>query len=269
MKNGDIFDAGFVAVLSGFTGAKISYFLHNMDYFKPFIEHPLDNLSYLSGGLDFLGGLIAAIPCVYLYLWLKKYRPVSVGDIVAPCIAFAHFFGRLGCFMNGCCYGVRSEPLGMCFSVDSPVYHDQVATGALRGVELESLPVVPTQLIEAGLLLILVFVLYKRFFKRRFAGQILALYLMGYGILRFIVQFFRDDEDFSVGFLSVWHLVAIGVFLLGITTHFVLKKKNIPPDDYKIDISDKKDDKPEASLEITETPAVSEPVKTEEENAPD
>ena len=101
-------------------------------------------------------------------------------------------------------------------------------------------------------MVILLIILVWRFKKRAFAGQNLALYLICYGVIRFSDQFLRDDEDFSVGYLSGWHLVAIGIFLLGITTHLILKRKNIPSNEYlrtKLPSTDTDKDKPEATTQ--------------------
>jgi phosphatidylglycerol:prolipoprotein diacylglycerol transferase len=229
IKNSDIFDAGFVAIIAGLIGAKISYFLHSPDYFAFFISDPIGNIGYLSGGLDFFGGLIAAIPSVFLFLRAKGYEPIAFGDMIAPAIAIGHAFGRLGCFMNGCCYGVRCESCGLEFAQGSAVWYDQIADGIIGSYAIRSAAVFPSQLMELSLLVILAIVLTIMFRRRRFAGQNLAIYLASYGVIRFAVQFTRADEAIQIGPLTIWHVVALGVMTAGVVTYLVWRKRAKDP----------------------------------------
>lgn len=235
-----IADIGMVAVISGFLGAKVSFFINNPDVFKIFIDSFSISIptaiSYLSGGFDFLGGFVLAVPCVYLFLYSKKMLPFTVGDLIAPGLALAHSFGRIGCFMNGCCYGFRTE-CGVRFSSESAVYYDQIEQGLIESYELQSLAVFPTQLLEAGLLLVLAVVLVFSFIHRKFAGETICIYIAAYGMIRFALQFTRDDGGVSFGVLSIWHLFALAVFAFGVAAFVVLKRKNGDPlRFYRIDI---------------------------------
>ncbi len=232
IKNGDIFDAGFVAIIAGIVGAKISYFMHSPDYFRFYMSDPIKNLAYLSGGLDFFGGLIAAVPAVLIYLLLKGYRPLAFGDIAVAGIAVGHAFGRIGCFLNGCCYGFQSDSSGLAFPSGSAVYFDHLDAGMISSYAIKSLPVFPSQLLESGLLFLLTLLLVGVFKSRKFAGRNLALYLMCYGIIRFVVQFTRADEAIQVGPLTIWHVVALGVVLSGVALYFVAWKSGYAPSEF-------------------------------------
>ena len=224
-----IFDAGFVAIIFGFIGAKISFFLTNIDFLLEFLQDPIGHFASLSGGFDFLGGIALAVPSVYVYLKRKGYRPFTFGDIVAPGISLAHAFGRLGCFMNGCCYGFRTETFGLRYAVDSAVFNDQVAEGLIRPSALHSLPVFPSHLVESGFLFFLTWLLVKLLKKRKFAGQTIATYFILYALFRFLNQFTRADEALGVGIFTIWHLLSATMFIAGLALYWYLRKLNSPP----------------------------------------
>ncbi|MDZ7816067.1 MAG: prolipoprotein diacylglyceryl transferase [Planctomycetota bacterium] len=233
VKMGHVFDAGFLAVVVGFIGAKISYFMHNADYFQFIMSDPIGNIAYLSGGLDFFGGLILGVPTVYFFLRFKGYRAWSVGDLIVPGLALAHAFGRIGCFLNGCCYGFACKSCGLQFSDESAVYYDQLESGLIPPSAVESLPVFPSQLLEASLLFILCGILAYLFSRRKFAGQVVGTYLVAYGVIRFCVQLTRADEAVEIfGPFKIWHLVAFGVFVSGAVLYTWLRRKSCEPDHF-------------------------------------
>lgn len=161
-------------------------------------------LKFWQGGLAYYGGFVLAVP---VGLWYAKKRQLGiwrVADLVAPTIAFGLFFGRMGCFLNGCCYGA---PTDLPWGVDFP----QVAGHG---------HVHPTQLYEAigslAIFALLTFVVRPRMRRH---GQVFAGLLVSYGVLRFLIEFVRADERGSAGGLSTsqWislPLVAWGLWLL-------------------------------------------------------
>ena len=161
------------------------------------------------GGLVFYGGLIGGIAAVFIYCKAFKtpFSFLEIMDLYAPSIALMHAVGRVGCFLAGCCYGMHVEGrFGVVF---------RNSLGAPNGV-----PLLPIQLIESGLNIILcaALVLYAR--KKRTKGRVIGLYLVIYAVMRFTLEFFRGDaiRGFVLGlstsqFISVL-LLPIGIFLL-------------------------------------------------------
>ncbi len=159
---------------------------------------------FWQGGLAYYGGLIAAAPVGIWYATKKKLGGLRIADLTSPFIALGLFFGRMGCFLNGCCYGKpTSLPWGVTFPQRGTPPH-----------------VHPTQLYEAigalGIFTVLYFIVRPR---KRVHGQVFAGLLVGYGVLRFLLEFLRDDA--RGGFLglstSQWlgiPLIAGGVILL-------------------------------------------------------
>lgn len=162
-------------------------------------------------GATFYGGLLGGIAIFPLLLSLRKNRRVSVYDRLcdlAPCIPAGHFFGRIGCFLGGCCFGSPTDCIfGVTFPPGSVPYEFY---GGLVSVH-------PTQLYEAAALAWLTaFLFFVK--KNRF-----ALYLMLYAVIRFHVEFFRADDrgTFFELPLSPAQVISIFLFLLGGVISFI------------------------------------------------
>ncbi len=197
-------------LVGGIVGARILFVI---SYWKDeFAGKPWWEIFMIQrGGLVFYGGLIGASLATIIFARLKKVSLWKIADIMAPSIALGSMFGRLGCFMNGCCYGRACE---LPWAVRFP--SDHFTGGA---------PVHPTQLYDAFLNLTLYLGLAWIFrHRRKFNGQIFALYLMCYAVTRSTVEFFRGD--YSDGHLhngfTPAHLLSIGILIAGIALYRVL-----------------------------------------------
>ncbi|MBN2345873.1 MAG: prolipoprotein diacylglyceryl transferase [Candidatus Aminicenantes bacterium] len=175
----------FFVMLLSLLGAKLWLLVTNLGYYLRF---PGEIRFLLTSGGSFHGGLIFG--AVFAVWFIRRHRLSyrQLSDITAPGLALGHFFGRLGCFSAGCCWGraARGFPLAVTFS--DPRAH------SITGVPLQ-VPLYPTQLFEAVLNLanfLVLMVLYKR---RKFRGQVIAMYILNYSVIRFAVEFFRGDPD--------------------------------------------------------------------------
>ncbi|MCP5101839.1 MAG: prolipoprotein diacylglyceryl transferase, partial [bacterium] len=161
-------DFMFYTILVGLLGAKLFLLVTEFEYYS----QNTGQLKYLitSAG-TFYGGLIFG--ALFAAWYLRKYKmnfPVLV-DIIAPSVALAHFFGRMGCFMAGCCWGRDAH--GCSIAVTFP------DAGATTGVE-HGVPLYPTQLAESILNLLNFIVLMLLYKKRKFDGQIFSIYIFNY-----------------------------------------------------------------------------------------
>ena len=149
-------------------------------------------IDFRSGGLVFYGGFIGAALAVILYIRLHGKQPLwKVADAFAPSIPLGHALGRLGCLMFGCCFGIECDlPWAVQFPAHSPAFD---ALGQAPGDAAYSLHVHPTQIYSALLNVALYGGLAWLYRHKRFDGQVFGLYLVGYSINRFIVEFFRGD----------------------------------------------------------------------------
>ena len=193
--------------------------------------HYLKGNSWAEGGITFLGGAITGILIFTILFWillkekrceLKKYLNVLVIGLV-----IGHAFGRIGCFCAGCCFGeITDSFLGVIFPKDSSPYNYIVKYYVSEGMNLESAKelalttkILPTQLIEAGFLFIL-FGILNSFKKYQF-----EIYLISYGIFRFIIEFFRADDRGSLfNVLSPSQWLSILIIIVGVLSLIISKK---------------------------------------------
>jgi phosphatidylglycerol:prolipoprotein diacylglycerol transferase len=175
----------FWVMLLSLLGAKLWLLVTNLGYY---LKYPGEIKFLVISGGTFYGGLIFG--AVFAVWFIRRHRLSyrQLGDIAAPALALGHFFGRLGCFAAGCCWGREAAhfPLAVTFT--------SLKASSLTGVPLYT-PLYPTQLFEAALNLcnfLVLMVLYK---KRKFKGQVIAVYMLNYSVIRFAVEYFRGDPD--------------------------------------------------------------------------
>jgi phosphatidylglycerol:prolipoprotein diacylglycerol transferase len=210
----DISSMSFGVLFWGVAGTRLLHIImFPQDYSW---NDPIGWIALWNGGLVFQG----AIPAAILYAWLamrKRGIPFWVmPDIVMPYVPIAQAFGRMGCFFNGCCYGVPSAmPWALSFPPGSPV------AGGHPGILGSgwSMPVHPTQLYSVVLLLgMAALMIFLRGRWRPFLGYMFPLYFILYGIKRFIVECFRGDgnpTDLGFGVLSNQQVFCIGFVIFG------------------------------------------------------
>ena len=166
----------------------------------------------LFGGSVFYGGLLGGLLAGGISAKVQKLSAGLVTDCAAPALALFHCFGRIGCFLGGCCYGVESE--------HGVVFTDSLIESA-NGV-----PRVPVQLYEAVFELALFFALWALLNKGVLKNRLLLVYLFSYAVGRFILEFWRGDEyrGFLFG-LSTSQVVSILVFVVSAVLFIVKPKK--------------------------------------------
>ncbi len=171
---------------------------------QEFASQPFSEIFMVQhGGLVFYGGLIGATVAGTIFLAWKKLPVWKIADILAPSIALGSVFGRIGCLMNGCCYGYPCE---LPWAIHFPADHATAGTA-----------VHPTQLYDALLNLLLFLSLEWFFLRKKFHGQIFAAYLMGYAVFRSIAEHFRGDypADHIHHGLTSAQVVSVGIFTAG------------------------------------------------------
>jgi phosphatidylglycerol:prolipoprotein diacylglycerol transferase len=203
-------------MLSGVIGARAAYVIENWS--TEFAAHPLDIVRIDQGGLVFYGGLLLAVAVFFAWCLVKKERIAPLADLLCAVIPLGHAFGRVGCFFYGCCYGRPSaSALAVSFPMRSPAWHEQLAHGLISPSALCSRPVLPTQLFEAAALLVLFAVLmlvYRRCRTR--PGTVSGVYLTGYALLRFPMEYLRGDPRAEIGPFSIAQTLSFLVLALGI-----------------------------------------------------
>lgn len=169
------------------------------------------------GGLAYYGGLFLAIGAGIWFVRRKRMNLWRVGDMAGYAIPLGLVFGRTGCWLAGCCYGeVTDGPLGVAFPKRSPAWEAHVNEGLIGRGAPESLPVVPTQLLEAAACLaIFAYAYFWQRRRRRFDGQIFFTSMMWYSVARFVIEFWRDDPRGGLLGLSTSQLLGLPLFAFG------------------------------------------------------
>jgi len=186
-----ISDLGVWIIIAGMLGARA---MHVVTYWDAlYAGKPLwQVLDFRGGGLVFYGGFIGAALAVILYTRFHGKQPLwKIADAFAPSIPLGHALGRLGCLMYGCCFGAACDlPWAIQFPAYSPAYgvFGQAPEDASHSVHVH-----PTQIYSALLNLALYGGLAWLYRRKRFDGQVFAVYLAGYSVNRFVVEFFRGD----------------------------------------------------------------------------
>jgi len=187
-----------LTIFSGLVGGRGLDVLVNLPFYR---EDPLKVFRLWEGGMTFYGGFLLAAGAAMAYM--KWYRlPIwKIADLYAPSIALGLFFARIGCFMAGCCYGKETSlPWSVTFT-------DPFSLAPLH------VPLHPTQLYEAAGGFLLFFFLVWMEERRSFEGQIFWLFLFSYSILRFLIEFVRDDPRGSLFWSFLSTSQALGILL--------------------------------------------------------
>lgn len=210
IRKDSIIDLTFYILVSSIAGARLLFVILNWDYYK---QNPGDILKIWEGGLVFYGGLISGFITALCFLKAHKISVWVAADVLSAPLALGVAIGRIGCFLNGCCYGVISHQWGVCFpSTDNPpVFAQQLRDGLIPPGALHSLPVIPTQLYSAAAGLIIFFILLFSGKHNKFNGFSFWLFILLYGITRFIIEGFRYYEQNFIfsGTLTVSQIISL------------------------------------------------------------
>ena len=211
-----VMDFGIYLIIAALVGAKLMLVAVDFDYFR---AQPKELLSLVRAGGVFYGGLLGAL-AVGLWLVRRYSLPVwTTADLFAPGIALGHVIGRLGCLLAGCCYGRQTEGWGLVFT--NPVAAANVGTPL--GVTLHA-----TQLYDAGaeLLILAILLMLERRSRPTFPGRTFWLYMLLYGISRYIVEIYRGDPRGMVFGMSTSQFVSLLVIPLALV--MLLRLRNRP-----------------------------------------
>lgn len=200
-------DLALWLMVGGILGARIAYVLSNMDYF---LQAPREIIRIDQGGLVFYGGFAGAVTALALLAARRKEPFLALADFSVSALPLGHAFGRVGCFLNGCCHGA---------TIDSPCFCTF------------GLPQYPVQLYEAAynllVYVLLLAVALRRDTPRRMPhGTLLALYLIAYPAGRFMLEFLRGDDRIRFGNLDIAQYASIGLMIFGLLLWTLLLRRH-------------------------------------------
>jgi len=196
-----IFNFSFVVFISGIIGARILYIIENLSYY---LKNPLETIMLQRGGLSWFGGLLFGLGSAIIYLKKRNLSVYKILDLIIPFVALAQAIGRVGCLLNGCCFG-RVSKFGIYFAVYNSI-------------------LIPTQ-IYSSLLLIFIFIIL-RFLQDRphKEGKIFFVYLLFYSIKRFFIEFWRADNETIILRLTLFQIISIVIFCLSFLKLLLISK---------------------------------------------
>jgi phosphatidylglycerol:prolipoprotein diacylglycerol transferase len=191
----------FYLMLGVIIGGRIFYVIFHWSHYENDI---LGIFRIWEGGMMFFGGFIGGFLVSMLYLNKEKISILKMGDIISPAIALGLFFTRIGCFLNGCCFGI---PSSLPWAIKFP---EQCVAGASP---IGDQYLHPTQIYTSLFGLALFFFLKNKLHKPHQRGEIFSLYLISHGAFRFGVDFIRYYEDASNFWIN--QAIALGLVIIG------------------------------------------------------
>ena len=210
-----IMDLSVILIISAIVGSRLLYVLFHLDEFR---GHWTDTFNPFQSngqigiaGLTVLGGVILSFLSAYMFLRLRKLSFYQIADVMIPAVGFGIFLTRIGCFLNGCCYGLPCDVgshLGLTFPIESAA-----------GSHFPGVPLIPAQLYSSfyGLIIFGALLFAERW--KKFDGFLLALFFILYGIARYVIDIYRYYEDSMV----IWAFGDRGLSLnQGISLVFVV-----------------------------------------------
>jgi len=203
IKAETILDLSVYVLFASFLGARLFYVFGQWDIYK---DNLLEIIMIQRGGLVFLGGLISGLAAFFIYARIKHLSLLKLLDIASPGVVLGYAIGRIGCFLNGCCFGLPTHlPWGVTFP-----------PGSLARYFLPDEPLHPTQLYSSFSMLLAFILLLLIYRNKKFEGQIFFWALVFYSVYRFTVEFFRFSP------IHIWGLtpsqpVVVVLFFIGLS----------------------------------------------------
>ena len=196
-----IFNLFFIVFISGIIGARILYVIENITYY---LRNPFEIIMLQLGGLSWFGGLMLGFLSGTVFLKKKKLSIYRILDLISPFVVLGQAIGRIGCLLNGCCFGKISK-FGIYFQV-------------------HKLVLIPTQ-IYSSLVLVFIFIILRVIQDRPHKeGKIFFAYLLFYSIKRFFIEFWRADNEIIIFSLTLFQFMSIAIFCIAVWKILLIKK---------------------------------------------
>lgn len=214
-----IYDISIVVIFSSLIGSRLAYVVLHLDEFRGRmwdVINPIQSSGQIGiSGMVQLGGVVFAIAAVIIYVKLKNISLGKIADILAPSLAIGIAIGRIGCFLNGCCFG---KPCDLPWAVKFP-------PGSFAHYAYHDAAIHPTQLYAFFFALLIFLIIVTVDKKKPFDGFTFALFMVLYGIARFVNESFRYYEGSEAGMvlmkifdtdITFSQIISLSLFLAGI-----------------------------------------------------
>ncbi len=229
-----VWDASMCILISGIVGARIFYLVQKREMVfrdAASLQDYLFRIVNLSdGGLVLYGGVMLGTIAYFTFCKIRQVRPLQLADVITPSIFLGIGFGRIGCLLNGCCYGDRCDlPWAITFPAGSVPYEVMLRYGFIDPSAVVSLPLHPSQIYSSIGGFVLAYLTAMVFKHRRHVGEVFAVGAIFYPINRFLIEFVRGDEftQMDTG-LTISQLVSIAVLIAGVIYLVYLELRGKP-----------------------------------------
>lgn len=214
MDKDKVTDLVFYLLVSGVAGSRLLFVAVNWEYYS---GNLLDIFKVWEGGLVFYGGFILAFIVTAVFLRVNRLPLWKTADMISPSFAIGIALGRIGCFLNGCCYGHVSQRWGISFPAkdNPPVFAQQISEGLIPASASCSLPVIPVQLYAVlhGIIIFAVLMVMEK--HKKFDGFLFWIMVLLYGAGRFFIESARYyDRNFMLGSASLSQAISVVLFIV-------------------------------------------------------
>ena len=218
-------DMLFWVMVFGILGGRTAYVLSDL---STYMARPRSVLFLWEGGLIYYGGLAGGILAVLLFARSRRIACLDLLDFAMTALPLSHALGRIGCFLNGCCFGEVCEAgPSVRFPAGSLPWQRQLDLAQIRETALESLAVYPVQLYEAAVNIAIFALLHVVYRRRKRYGMVTAAYQMTYPFCRLLLERLRGTYRVMWGPISSAQGISIGLIVVGaVLLLFIL---NRPP----------------------------------------
>lgn len=215
-----------VLILSALIGARGAYVA---EHWADYSSQPSRIFKINEGGLMFYGGLMSAWLALSIFAKIHRERWLDFLDLIVTAVPVGHAVGRVGCFLEGCCFGSRCDGFpGVRYPIGSHVWNHQVTQGLIALGEAP-LPVYPTQLFEAAANFILYLLLLRHYSRRRMEGEQVVIYAAGYALIRYLMEMLRSDVRLPVGPFTISQAISLAILLFAVGLAIYLRRFGRPP----------------------------------------
>lgn len=206
IKREKILDFSIIILVAGILGARLLHVISNIDYY---IKFPFEIIMLTRGGLAFHGGLLFSFIAALIYVKVSSIPICRAADLVSPYIALGQAIGRIGCLLNGCCFGreIDLNHYGIIFPGDTTYRY-------------------PTQIYSILALLLIYMVLRFCLQKNILKNNLFLIYLILHSFQRFIIDFFRGDIPQVLFNFTLSQLLSLAIFIIA-STIFILRRLNL------------------------------------------
>lgn len=202
-----VIEVSALSILGGVLGARLVYVLLNWEFYR---SNLVSVFSFREGGLTFYGGIGGALLLVVVYTVVKKQSLPLLLDVFTPPIALGYAIARVGCFLNGCCYGRVSPFSSWPLAVHFP---------HLSGMRY------PTQNYSSLYSLVILYLLLRMERKKSFEGELFLDYLWLYGISRFLVEYLRDEPFVVGGIFTIGQFACLWIIIGALSLRAIIKSR--------------------------------------------